>query len=97
LKEGIEKKLVGNLVEITIPCGEVKEFQYNQNTIYKSQDISDDILTQVRKRKSQKYKNIGRNMKKWLHMSEDEIKRKFHVEKIEIKTYYIIISSLGVL
>jgi hypothetical protein len=45
----IEKILVCNLVEVTIPWGEVKEFQHIQNTTYKSQDIEDDILTQARK------------------------------------------------
>jgi hypothetical protein len=30
-------------------------------------------------------------------MYKDEIKKKYLVEKIEVKTFYIIISSLGVL
>jgi hypothetical protein len=38
----IEKKLGCNLVEVPIPCGEVKEFQYIQNTTYQTQDIADD-------------------------------------------------------
>jgi hypothetical protein len=47
----MEKKLVCNLVEVTISWG-VKEFQHIKNTTYKSQDIAYDSLTQARKRKS---------------------------------------------
>jgi hypothetical protein len=36
-------------------------------------------------------------MEKWLGMYKKEIKKNYRVEKIEVKTYYIIISDLGVL
>jgi hypothetical protein len=36
-------------------------------------------------------------MRDWLGMFKEEIKQKYHVEKTEVKTHYIIISSLGVL
>jgi hypothetical protein len=66
--------MVCNLVEITIPWGEVKEFQHIMNTTYKTQDIADDTLTQARKRKSDKYEIIEKNMTRWLEMYKDEIK-----------------------
>jgi CRISPR/Cas system type I-B associated protein Csh2 (Cas7 group RAMP superfamily) len=75
----------------------VKEFQHIQNATYKTQDIADNTLTQARKRKSDKYKAIEENMKNWLGMYKEEIKQKYHLEKIDVKTYYIVISSLGVL
>jgi hypothetical protein len=55
--------LVCNLVEVTIRWGEDKGFQHVYNTTYKTQDIADDSLTQVRKRKSDKYDAIEKNMK----------------------------------
>jgi hypothetical protein len=64
----IKKKLDCNLGEVTIQWGEVKEFQYIQNTTYKTQDIADDILTKARKRKSDKYEKIEDNMKNWLEI-----------------------------
>jgi hypothetical protein len=69
----IEKKLVCNLVEVTIPWGEVKGFQQVDNITYKTQDIADDSLTQARKRKSDKYEAIEKNMKGWLDMYKEEI------------------------
>jgi hypothetical protein len=93
----IEKKLVCNLVEVTIPWGEVKEFQHIENTTYKAEDIAEDSLSISRKRKSDKYEAIEKNMKGWLNMYKDEIKKKYLVERVEVKTFYIIISSLGVL
>jgi hypothetical protein len=59
----IKKKLVCNLVEITIPWGEVKEFQHIQNSTDKTQDIADDTLTQAKKKKSDKYEVIEKNMR----------------------------------
>jgi hypothetical protein len=72
----IEKKLACNLVEVKIPWGEVKEFQHIQNTTYKNEDIANDTLTQARKRKSDKYVVIKKNMKGWLEMYKEEIKQK---------------------
>jgi hypothetical protein len=69
----------------------------NSNTTYKTQDIEDDSLTQARKRKSDKYGIIEKNMKSCLEMNKDEIKKKYHVDRTEGKTFYMIISSLGVL
>jgi hypothetical protein len=93
----IEKKLVCNLAEVTIPWGEVKEFQHIMNTTYKTEDIADDSLKQARKRKSDKYAVIEKNMKGWLEMYKDEIKKKYQVDRTEVKTFYMVISSLGVL
>jgi hypothetical protein len=36
-------------------------------------------------------------MKNWLEMYIDEIKKKFHVDRTEVKTFYMVISSLGML
>jgi hypothetical protein len=36
-------------------------------------------------------------MKKWLGYYDEEIKRKFYAEEIEVKIFYIVISSFGVL
>jgi hypothetical protein len=60
----IEKKLDCNLVKVKIPWDEVKEFQHIMNTTYKTEDIADDSLTQARKRKSDKYGVIEKNMKR---------------------------------
>jgi hypothetical protein len=87
----IEKKLVCNLVEVTIPWSEVKEFQHTMNTTYKTQVIADDSLTQTRKRKSDKYITIEKNMKGWLEMYKEEIKKKYQVDRTEVKTFYMII------
>jgi hypothetical protein len=38
-----------------------------------------------------------RTMQRWLGFYSDEIKNKYNVTKIEVKTHYIVISSLGVL
>jgi hypothetical protein len=89
--------LVCNLVELTIPWGEVKGFQHVDNTTYKTQDIADDSLTQARKRKSDKYSAIEKNMKGCIEMYKEEIKKKYQVDPKEVKTFYMIISSLGVL
>jgi hypothetical protein len=67
------------------------------NTKYKSEDIADDSLTQARKRKSDKYGVIEKNLKGWLEMYKDEIKKKYQVDKTEVKTFYMAISSFGVL
>jgi hypothetical protein len=40
--ETIEKSLVCNLVKVTIPWSEVKEFQHIDNTTYKKENITDD-------------------------------------------------------
>jgi hypothetical protein len=87
--------LVCNLVEVTIPWSEVKEFQHIMNTTYKAQDIADDTLTQARKRKSDKYGVIEKNMKGWLEMYKDEIKKRYQVDRTQVKTFYMVISSLG--
>jgi hypothetical protein len=36
-------------------------------------------------------------MKNWLGMYKEEIKTKYHVDRTEVKTFYMIISSLDVL
>jgi hypothetical protein len=36
-------------------------------------------------------------MKRWLGIYKEEIKKKYHVDRTEVKTFYMIISSLGVL
>jgi hypothetical protein len=51
------------------------------NTTYKTQDIADDSLTQARKRKSDKNGIIEKNMKGWLEMYKDKIKKKYHVDR----------------
>jgi hypothetical protein len=75
---------------VTIPWGEVRGFEHVNNTTYKTQDIADDSLTQARKRKSEKYSAIEKNMKEWLNMYKEEIKKKYQVDRTEVKTFYII-------
>jgi hypothetical protein len=36
-------------------------------------------------------------MRNWLGMYKEEIKKKYHVDRTEVKTFYMVISSLGVL
>jgi hypothetical protein len=85
------------LFEVTIPWGEVKEFQHIMNTTYKTEDIADDSLTHARKRNLDKYEVFEKNMKGWLEMYKEEIRKKYQVDKTEVKTLYIVISSVGVL
>jgi hypothetical protein len=59
--------------------------------------MADDTLTQARKRKSNKYEAIEKNIKDWLNMYKEEIKQKYHVDKTEVKIHSIIISTLGIL
>jgi hypothetical protein len=49
------------------------------------------------KENQKKYGVIEKNMKGWLEMYKKEIKKKYHVDRTEVKTFYMAISSLGVL
>jgi hypothetical protein len=88
--EIIEKSLVCNFVEVTIPWGKTKEFQYIDNTTYKKEDITDDSLLVARKKKVEEYKKIEKEMKKWLNIYEKEIKQKFRVGMIDVKAILLL-------
>jgi hypothetical protein len=46
-----------------------------------------DTLTQARKRKSDEYRVIEKNMKGWLEMYKDEIKKKYQIVKHKSEPY----------
>jgi hypothetical protein len=55
-----------------------------------------DLLNEVGlKKKEDKYKDIKESMQEWLKMYDKEIKQKFYIDKIEVKSHFIVISSLG--
>jgi hypothetical protein len=53
-----KKKLVFNLVEITVPWREVNEFRRADKIVFNAKDITDDSLIRARNRKVDKYKEI---------------------------------------
>jgi hypothetical protein len=103
-REGQVGELKLNLVEITIPWGDVEiipeKFDKNDkgefmHKPFKINDVQKNWLTEARNRKIDKYRDIVREAKEWLNRNKDEIAIKYKVSKIEVESSFIIISNLG--
>jgi hypothetical protein len=103
-KNGQECELNLNLVEVTIPWGDVnineEKFDKNENGDYKLRpfkigDVSMNSLTEARNRKENKYVDIVKEASSWLNRNKEEIGIKYKATRITVECHYIIISNLG--
>jgi hypothetical protein len=103
-RNGSASELKLNLVEVTIPWGDVEinedKFEKNADGKYvwrpfKTADVFNNTLRVAREKKMDKYEEIVRDAKEWLERNKDDIAMKYKVNKIEVDCSYIIISNLG--
>jgi myosin-crossreactive antigen len=72
----------------------VVDEKYNQGP-FKVDDISNNTLITVRRKKEKNYEEIVQEAKAWLERNKEEIAIKYKVSKIEVDFNCIIISNLG--
>jgi hypothetical protein len=103
-RDGQESELKLNLVEVTIPWGDVvineEKFDKNESGDYKLKpfkigDVSRNNLSEARNRKEEKYVEIVKEANGWLNRNKEDISIKYKVTKISVDCHYIIISNLG--
>jgi hypothetical protein len=91
----VKKVLMLNLIEVTIPWENVN-VELTGQVLPEITFEDTSSLVRARKKKQDKYRMIERYATLLLGKQEDEIKAKFKVDEIEIRTLYIVVSSLGV-
>jgi Zn-dependent peptidase ImmA (M78 family) len=62
---------------------------------FKIGDVSNNTLSEARRKKEEKYEGIVQEAKSWLERNKEEIAIKYKASKIMVDCHYIIISNLG--
>jgi hypothetical protein len=88
-----------NLVEVTIPFGLADvEFEKANGQIIESSppNIVNSSLVNARRRKEVKYHKIEEYTKHMINQERDRLKLTYKVADIQVKIWYVVVSSLGI-
>jgi hypothetical protein len=102
-RSGSTSELKLNLIEVTIPWGDVEinedKFEKGADGKYvwwscKMDDVVSNTMKTARGKKIDKYQDIMKDAKMWLERNKEEIAIKYKVTNIKVDCSYIIISNL---